>query len=76
MSYRYFRFSVILAFFLQALGGWLRYFAGNSYGYSMIGTILLAISQTFTYQMPAGKFDFQKININISSNKYEMVSSK
>ena len=46
---------MIFALALQATGGWMRYFAGSDYEWTLIGNILLGIAQCFILEIPTCK---------------------
>jgi hypothetical protein len=54
MVYKYFKWSMILSSFLNAIGSWIRYAAGKNFLIAIFGQELNAISQIWVLETPVG----------------------
>lgn len=70
------RWIVIVSSFINGLGGFLRWFAGNSYALTFSGQALASIAQGCLLQLPAGTCIpfYEVLTWIISSCCWEMVS--
>jgi len=55
LSYKWFTVSLIGAMIINTFGAWLRHFAGQSYGYALIGQYFAALAQNVVLFVPVRK---------------------